>query len=520
MTEQFDAIVIGSGLGGLTAGALFSHAGYRVLLLERNDHFGGAATTYHRGRMTIEASLHETTDPRRGPDLKGEVFDALGLYDDLEFVPVDDFYEVRSPLIGDPLVLPYGFQAAAATLSERFPDDAAAIEHFYTRIERVGAGLNALGGTHSGRWWLTHGAELPLSLWPILRDLRSSVSSVLERSFGRNEALKLAVAANLGYYGDDPDTMWWLAFAAAQAGYLTGGGHYIKGGSQALSDLLVERIEAGDGEVRSGCDVTEIVLDDSGHAAGVRYRPTKAGESVEERAPVVFANAAPHVVADMLPEEARRPFMAPYVDKPLSISLFSIALGLERPPAEFGVSSYSTVLVPEWMTELRGVKRCADLLSTDPGERLPAMIVCDHNHIDSGIHTDGELYTLDVAGVDRLANWEHLDETAYRRRSHAWLEAIVAGLDAEWPGLAGAVVEQHIATARTMHEYLNTPEGAVYGWDYRVPEGIPRGKPLGSPETTVDGLWLASSYSGMGGFTGAIGGGTAAARAAMAALHP
>ncbi len=261
-----------------------------------------------------------------------------------------------------------------------------------------------------------------------------------------------------------------------------------------MSDLLVERIEAGGGEVRSGCEVTEIVFDDSGHAAGVRYRPTRAGESVEERAPVVFANAAPHVVADMLPEEARRPFMAPYVDKPLSISLFSIALGLERPPAEFGVSSYFTVLVPEWMTELRGVKRCADLLSTDPGDRLPAMIVCDPNHIDGGIHTGGELYTLDVAGVDRLANWEHLDEAAYRRRSHAWLEAIVAGLDAEWPGLAGAVVEQHIATARTMHEYLNTPEGAVYGWDYRVPEGIPRSGPLGSPETTVDGLWLASSF--------------------------
>ncbi len=102
---------------------------------------------------------------------------------------------------------------------------------------------------------------------------------------------------------------------------------------------------------------------------------------------MVFANAAPHVVAEILPEEARRAFMAPYVGKPLSISLFSIALGLEHPPAEFGVTSYSTVLVPEWMTELRDVKRGAGLLATDPGERLPAMIVCDHNHIDSGIHT-------------------------------------------------------------------------------------------------------------------------------------
>jgi len=517
MTERFDAIVIGSGLGGLTAGALFSHAGYRVLLLERNDHFGGAATTYHRGRMTIEASLHETTDPRRGPDLKAGVFDALGLYDELEFVPISDFYEVRSPMIGEPLVMPFGIEAVTACLSARFPQEAEAIERFFSRLERVEAGIYALAEKHSGRWWLAHGVEIPLSLWPVLRDFRSSVSTVLNRSFGDNEALKLAVAANLAYYGDDPDTMWWLAFAVAQGGYLTGGGHYIKGGSQTLSDLLVERIEAGGGESRSGREVTEILLDDSGRAVGVRHRATADGDVDDEHAPVVFANAAPHVVAGMLPEDVGRAFMAPYVDKPLSISLFSITLGLDKPPAEFGVTSYSTVLVPGWVTELRDFKRCANLLAIDPGERMPVMGVCDHNHIDSGLHADGDLYSLNVVGIDRLANWEHLDANAYRRRRRLWLKAVIAGLDAEWPGLADAVQEQHMATARTMHDYLNTPQGAVYGWEYRVPEGIPTGGSFGSPATSVDGLWLASSYAGMGGFTGSIGGGTAAARAAMAA---
>jgi phytoene dehydrogenase-like protein len=46
MADRYDAIVIGSGLGGLTAGALYTRAGHRVLLLERNRNFGGAATTY------------------------------------------------------------------------------------------------------------------------------------------------------------------------------------------------------------------------------------------------------------------------------------------------------------------------------------------------------------------------------------------------------------------------------------------------------------------------------------------
>jgi hypothetical protein len=57
--RKFDAIVIGSGRGGLTAGALYARAGHRVLVLERNVQFGGAATVYRHGSLAIEASLHE-----------------------------------------------------------------------------------------------------------------------------------------------------------------------------------------------------------------------------------------------------------------------------------------------------------------------------------------------------------------------------------------------------------------------------------------------------------------------------
>jgi len=135
--ECFDAVVAGSGLGGLTAGALFAHAGHRVLVLERNHAFGGAATAYHRGRMTVEASLHETLDPRLPSDLNHEVFEALGLFDDVEFVLVDDFYEVRGPLVGESLTIPHGFDAVAAVLTDRFPSDEDAIRSFFSRIETV-----------------------------------------------------------------------------------------------------------------------------------------------------------------------------------------------------------------------------------------------------------------------------------------------------------------------------------------------------------------------------------------------
>ena len=87
MARHFDAIVIGSGLGGLTAAALYARTGRHVLVLERNDTCGGAATVYRHGPLAIEASLHEI-DGLDSDDPKLPIFRSLGLDKDLAFVDV------------------------------------------------------------------------------------------------------------------------------------------------------------------------------------------------------------------------------------------------------------------------------------------------------------------------------------------------------------------------------------------------------------------------------------------------
>ena len=90
-----------------------------------------------------------------------------------------------------------------------------------------------------------------------------------------------------------------------------------------------------------------------------------------------------------------------------------------------------------------------------------------------------------------------------------WMERLIADLDREFPGLAKSVVHREMATAETMAHYLNTPDGAVYGFAPER-EGI---NPLGmTARTTIKGLWLASAYAFSGGFTGAMMGGAVAAR--------
>ena len=95
------------------------------------------------------------------------------------------------------------------------------------------------------------------------------------------------------------------------------------------------------------------------------------------------------------------------------------------------------------------------------------------------------------------------------------LDAIVTGIDRSFPGFAGAVLQREMATAATMRRYLNTPDGAVYGFAPDPPQGLPTAGSEKAIVTTVPGLWLTSSYGGFGGFTGVM----LAAQAAMKSRH-
>ncbi len=107
-------------MGGLTAGALCARTGLRVLILERNDNFGGAATVYRHNGLAIEASLHEI-DGFDEDDPKLPLVQSLGLDGELQFIDVGDLYEVRGSMIGEPFMLPHGLEAALAAAKARFP---------------------------------------------------------------------------------------------------------------------------------------------------------------------------------------------------------------------------------------------------------------------------------------------------------------------------------------------------------------------------------------------------------------
>ncbi len=96
--NSFDAVVIGSGLGGLTAAALLAKAGRKVCVIERNHSVGGAASAFKKGALTIEPALHQTADPHYPGDPKHAILTELGILDEIEWIPVRPFYSVKGGL--------------------------------------------------------------------------------------------------------------------------------------------------------------------------------------------------------------------------------------------------------------------------------------------------------------------------------------------------------------------------------------------------------------------------------------
>src|SRR5471030_472887 len=134
---RYDVVVIGAGLGGLTAGAILARAGRKVLVIERSNSVGGAASSYKSGDLFVEGSLHETSDPHDPRDPKHNVLTRAGVIDAVKWIPAGAFYEARGGPLGQPFTMPDSFDAARRALSDRFPEARSDIKAVLDDMERL-----------------------------------------------------------------------------------------------------------------------------------------------------------------------------------------------------------------------------------------------------------------------------------------------------------------------------------------------------------------------------------------------
>lgn len=471
---QYDAVVVGAGLGGLTTAAILARVGRKVLVIERGNSVGGAASSYKVGDLFVEGSLHETSNPHHPTDPKHDVLNRAGVRDAVEWIPSRDFYEVRGGPLSQRFVLPDNFSDACSALAAQFPNQRAAIQQLLNDMRSA--------------------ASPGASDDAVVLDGGLSLAQKLDHLFGDNEALKCTLAANLCYYHDDPASLPWHTFARAQGRYLLNGACFVRGGSQRLSSALARAIRAAGGTVLLRRAATCISFDKNDRPISVTHTSRDGGDPQTATCDRIVINAAPTAVTTMLPDSIAARWSKTYASRQPSISLFMLTLGLAESPRRYGVTSYSTQMLPDWMARLTDYAAATRLMANEPDNRMPPLAIANYDAIDSGIPFPP--YTLSIIGPDHIDNWREPSAERYHAKRANWQAALLGHLDTHFPGLADAVVASSFNTAHSVQSYLAAPHGAVYGF---APNSGP-----GSPRTPLPHVYLASAYAGFGGYSGVI----------------
>ena len=465
---KYDIIIIGSGLGGLTAGAKLAKEGKKVLLVEQHDRPGGCATTFKRKDFTFEVGLHEMDGLDRR-DMKTRIFRDLGVFDEVKFLKVPEFYHFINGRCE--ITMPHDPEEAIKVLTENFPDDQNGIKAYFDQI------LNARKKAKESE------GKPEISLGEFLDSIIS------------NDDLKLILLGNLGYFHDDPYSISLNYYSIAQGSYFQGGGNFIKGGSQKLSDYLSDYISQNGGKVILKHLVTEIITENN-QAVGIKYIEvgTEASESFTAHGEEIIANAAiPNVANKLLPEEHGKGLQQQVDKLELGASLLTVYIGFRKKAKDQGSKYYSTFVFDD------SIKTQDDIKDNNRGDfKNRSFTFIDYSQIDSALTREDKSVGV-ICCIDYYSDWDELNKEDYKAKKKQVGDIFIGKLEKLIPGIQDQIEYYEVGTSKTIARFTLNPGGAVYGFAQ-----TPRRVGLEKIQS-VDNLYFASAWTKIGGgFSGAI----------------
>jgi len=325
----YDALVIGSGIGGLTTAACLSKAGYKVLVLEQHYTAGGYTHSYARNGYEWDVGVHYIGDMGARHTLGRRLFDYI-TDGKLEWAPMDENYDRF--FLGEKVVnLRAGKEGLRHSLLASFPSEGEAIDRY----------LALLGKVADGMQWYTLSKLSPALAGPLIsRGLRTILPDCFNRTtyevlsdLTDNQELIGAITGQWGDCGVTPKHSSFMVHALIAKHYLYGG-FYPVGGASEIAKTIIPVIQAGGGDVLTYADVKEILIE-KGNAVGVRM-----ADGHDIHAPLVISNAGvintferllPASEAERIGYARKREHIKP------SMPHIGLYIGLKGTPDELGL---------------------------------------------------------------------------------------------------------------------------------------------------------------------------------------
>jgi all-trans-retinol 13,14-reductase len=475
---MWDAIVIGSGIGGLAAGAALAKRGHRVLVLEQHDQPGGQTQTFRRLQWVFATGVHYLAGvgPHPGPDGQfGRLLDWLA-DGALRFAPCTNPYDVvQWP--GFEFGIAHPEAAYRDALLARFGHERAAIDRWFEACAQARHAAATLFAARSLPHWMATGLRwlrgAQLERWAT-RTVADELAGI------RDLQLRGVLGARWGDYGPPPSRAPFIEHALVTGAY-NAGAYYPIGGPARFAEVLGATVRNAGGELRVGAEVRRLLVRD-GRVAGVAVE--QAGERLEERAPAVISAIGVGNTVARLDEPVAAHWRDTVRTLAPGVGFLALYIGLEGDIAAAGADSAN-----RWIYAGEDVDR----LWRDPAdEDAPNLFVSFPSLKDPSASGPPTAEVLAVADPAVFARWLGRPDAARDEDYLAWKDWVGQRLRAQFerrlPALAPMVCFHELATPLTQRRYTRTPDGAMYGLEMT---GARLTNPALDVRTPLPGLLLA-----------------------------
>lgn len=511
LADEWDAIVIGSGIGGLTAAVLMgTHAGKRVLVLERHYEAGGFTHTFHRPGYRWDVGLHYIGQMQEGAQAR-RVFDHV-TGGGVKWQAMPEIYD-RVLIAGQRFEFAASLERFREGLKQAFPGEVKAIDRYIATVLACNRA--------SGLYYAEKAIPGPLASViggpmraPYMRWARRTTRDVLE-SLTANRELIGVLTAQWGDYGLPPAKSSFAIHATIVEHYW-GGSSYPVGGAGSIAAAIMPLIEVAGGRVVTSAEVAGILLDGK-RAVGVRMSDGREFRSGMVLSGAGAVNTLERLLpADLPPVDSLRGQLRTLEPSTAHVSLY---VGLKTSDAELGLRGTNLWVYPSFDHDANVERFAREFPQNEDAEFAGVYLSFPSAKDPEFAQQYPGKSTVEVITMVPYAAFAGWAEARWKRRGDDYdalkqrlTARLLAELERQVPAVAGNIAYAELSTPMTTRHFMNYGSGEIYGVAATPARYALRA--LGA-RTPIRGLYLTGQDAASLGVVGALFGGVVSASAAL-----